>query len=226
MANLDPKPALTLPLTLLPSLPPILQVDGLHFSLAQRPLFTDLSLQLPAGVGWVRGGDGRGKTSLLRLLAGVLAADAGALRLNGVHLHSQPAAYRQQVFWRDLHNSADLDAISASAYFATLPAAYPHFNAQILARCVHGLSLQPHTEKPLYMLSTGSKRKVWLAAAFASGAALTLLDDPFAALDQPSIRCVQQLLKNAAQSTNSAMLVAHYDVVANLPLVALVELGD
>ncbi len=222
MADFDTQP----PFTTAPALPLILQVDGLHFSLAQRPLFTDLSLKLPAGVGWVRGGDGRGKTSLLRLLAGVLAADAGALRLKGVLLHRHPAAYRQQVFWCDPHHCVDLDAISASAYFATLPAAYPNFNAQILTRCVQGLSLQTHTDKPLYMLSTGSKRKVWLAAAFASGAALTLLDDPFAALDQPSIRFVLQLLKNAAQGTDSAVLVAHYDVVADLPLAALLDLGD
>jgi hypothetical protein len=51
-------------------------------------------------------------------------------------------------------------------------------------------------DKKLFMLSTGSKRKVWLAAGFASGADLLLLDEPFAALDAPSIAFVKELLQD------------------------------
>ena len=57
----------------------------------------------------------------------------------------------------------------------------------VLQHLIQAFELTPHLEKPLYMLSTGSKRKVWLAAAFASGAAVTLLDQPFAALDKASV---------------------------------------
>lgn len=180
----------------------------------------------------VRGGDGTGKTTLIRLLAGELAFEAGTLSIHGVDLGSNPAAYRQQVFWVDPRSTA-WDPIAASAYFQSACSQYPDWHPPTLNACIEGLSLAPHLDKPLYMLSTGSKRKVWLAAAFASGAALTLLDSPFAALDKPSIAWVMQLLQQAAQPTalpnalpnTRAWVVAHYDALDGIPLVNSIDLG-
>lgn len=56
-----------------------------------------------------------------------------------------------------------------------------------LVDLVAGLSSQEHAGMCLYMLSSGTRRKVLLAAVLASGAALTLLDEPFATLDRPSV---------------------------------------
>jgi energy-coupling factor transporter ATP-binding protein EcfA2 len=78
----------------------------------------------------------------------------------------------------------------------------------------------------MYMLSTGSKRKVWVAAAFAAGAAHTLLDDPFAALDQPSIRFVLGLLQEVASDPMRAWLVADYQAPAGLSLASVIDLPD
>jgi ABC-type nitrate/sulfonate/bicarbonate transport system ATPase subunit len=66
------------------------------------------------------------------------------------------------------------------------------------------------------MLSTGSKRKVWLSAAFASGAALTLIDQPFAALDAPSIRFLRELLVEASEHTSRAWLLADHAAPAGI----------
>jgi ABC-type multidrug transport system ATPase subunit len=203
----------------------ILHIDQLHFGHPECPLFQGLSLQVPAGVTLLRAGDGRGKTTLLRLLAGDLAADAGDLRLNGVLLKTHRAGYQQQVFWVEPRTS-DFDAITATDYFASLHSIYPQWNHAALAALVDGLSLAPHVDKPMYMLSTGSKRKVWLAAAFASGAALTLLDDPLAALDKPSINCVMRALAQAAQAAQRAFVVAHYEPLGDVPLAATLDLGD
>jgi ABC-type multidrug transport system ATPase subunit len=204
-----------------------LQVKHLCFGYPQQPLFNGLSLHAPPGVTLVRGGDGTGKTTLLRLLAGELAADAGTLSLHGVDLGSNPAAYRKQVFWVDPRSTA-FDQIAPHAYFQSLRSQYPHWHHPTLNACIEGLSLTPHLDKPLYMLSTGSKRKVWLAAAFASGAALTLLDSPFAALDKPSIVFVMQLLRQAAQpntqNTGRAWVVAHYEALGDVDLACCLDL--
>jgi ABC-type multidrug transport system ATPase subunit len=202
----------------------ILQVDQLCFSYPQQPLFTDVSLCAPPGVTLVRGGDGAGKTTLLRLLAGELPADAGELYIHGVRLSDAPAAYQKQVFWVDPRNNA-YDQISANDYFQSLQSQYPLFATPDLGRLIEGLYLTPHVDKPMYMLSTGSKRKVYLAAAFASGAALTLLDSPFAALDKPSIGFVMTLLNEAAKQPARAWVVAHYDGLGDVPLVNTVDLG-
>ena len=87
------------------------------------------------------------------------------------------------------------------------------------------LFLTPHLHKPLYMLSTGTKRKVWLAAAFASGVALTLLDAPFSGLDLASVRQVMALLEEAAVHSTRAWVLADHQAPAGLPLVQVIELG-
>ncbi len=203
-----------------------MQVDNLHFGYPQHPLFVGWTLHAPAGVSLVRGGDGAGKTTLLRLLTGELAAQAGDLQVNQVRLKDQPSAYRQQVFWVE-PRSTSFDHLSPTDYFASLHATYPQFDYPAVSALANGLSLSEHLHKPMYMLSTGSKRKVWLAAAFASGAALALLDDPFAALDKPSITYVKQLLQEASAQTARAYLVTTYDAAAlgDVLLAASIDLG-
>jgi ABC-type multidrug transport system ATPase subunit len=208
----------------------ILQADQLCFAYPQcAALFTGLSFQLQPGVSLVRGGDARGKTTLLRILAGDMATDSGRLRIHGVDLHGVPAAYRQQVFWMEPRSTA-FDQITPSAYFESLRGIYAGWNAAALGTLTEGLSLTEHLDKPMYMLSTGSKRKVWLAAAFASKAALVLLDDPFAALDKPSIAFVMQQLRQMTQQQEQACVVAHYAIPADaqgpLALADTVDLGD
>ncbi|WP_370654629.1 ATP-binding cassette domain-containing protein [Rhodoferax sp.] len=205
--------------------PTILQIDGLCLRYPQRELFAGLSANIPPGVTLVRGGDGSGKTTLLRLLAGELPADAGQIKVNNVATGALSDDWRRQVFWTDPRSSA-FDQMTPVGYFLALHRPYPGFDDQLLGDLTDGLSLAPHLDKPLYMLSTGSKRKVWLAAAFASGAAVTLLDEPFAALDKTSINFVLELLKEAADHPARAWVIAHYEAPPDVPLAAIIDLED
>ena len=204
---------------------PVLQAQGLGFAYPQRRLFNGLTFELPPGLSLVRGGDGSGKTTLLRLLAGELPSAIGALWLQGISLHEKPAAYRAQVFRVD-HQASGLDQTSPEAYLAALPERYPDFDEAGLPALIDGLGLQPHWQKPMYMLSTGSKRKVWLAAAFCAGATVTLLDDPFAALDRPSIAFTLTLLQKAGTDPARAWVLADYQAPSGLPLAMVIDLPD
>lgn len=203
----------------------VLRAHDLGYAYPQRRLFHQLSFELPPGLSLVRGGDGSGKTTLLRLLAGELASDAGDLWLQGCRLSEQPAAYRAQLFRVD-HHAAGLDQITPETHLAALQARHPGFDAARLPALVDGLGLAPHWHKPMYMLSTGSRRKVGLAAAFAAGAALTLLDEPFAALDRPSINLVLALLQSAAADPARAWVVADYQAPPGLALASVLDLPD
>lgn len=218
-----PMPPVATPATLDSTL---LSVEGLTFLYPQRALFTDWSARIGPGVTLLLGGEGSGKTTLLRLLAGELRAASGHVRLKGVSASDPSQAYRAQVFWQ--HPATDaLDAITPLDYFEQLRRRYPAFlppDAAAWQALLVGLSLTEHLAKPLYMLSTGSKRKVWLAAAFAAGATLTLLDDPFAALDKPSIRFVQQQLTRMAQVPERACVVAHFEALGDVPLAQVIDL--
>ena len=203
----------------------VLQAQGLGFGFSkQAALFTDWSVEIPPGVTWVGGDESTGKTTLLRLLAGELPAQSGTLRVSGMVLADQAKAYRSQVFWVDPRTQA-FDALTPQAYWDGLRSQYPAFSDGLLADLTAGFALEPHLAKSLTMLSTGTKRKVFLAGAFASGAALTLLDEPFAALDKASIALVLELLQEAASYPSRAWLVANYVAPHGVALAATVALG-
>ncbi len=201
----------------------ILQVTALCFEYPGCPVFRDLAICVKPGVSLIRGDDGCGKTSLLRLFAGELAPISGELKINCIDLEQQALRYKKNVFWTDPRSEA-FDQISVLAYLETVKRNYPGFDDAFLATLVEGLQLNQHLDKALYMLSSGSKRKVWLAAAFASGAALTLLDEPFAALDQASSQFVMRMLTLAAHQVSRAFVVSHTQSLGEIKLAALIDL--
>ena len=205
----------------------MLHITKLHFKYpaSPDPLLAEWSADFPPGIALVRGGDGRGKTTLLRLLAGDLTADSGRLQLDGLCLQDQPALYRSHVFWQDPRSDAH-DALVASDYLNQVKVHYGAFDAALLTHLVAGLSLELHLGKQLFMLSTGSKRKVFLAAALACGARLTLLDMPFAALDKPSIAFLIETLAAKAPTSKRMWVLADYEAAAGLPLAVELNLGD
>lgn len=206
-----------------PAPSPVLSVRDLHFAWPHGVLFDSLSFDLPPGVSLVQGEDGSGKSTLLALLAGERAAQRGSLLVRGTSLRDAPEDYRRQVFWLDPQTDA-LDAISATDWLGRVAPRYPGFRADVLADLIEGFALAPHLEKPMYMLSTGSKRKVWLSAAFACGAPLTLIDQPFAALDGPSMRFLRELLQEAAEHPSRAWLLADHSAPDGVPLAQVVAL--
>ena len=201
----------------------MLHLQNLHFTYPAtpgQPLFTGLSAHLPAGVTLVCGGDGCGKSTLLRLMAGVLQPSAGQVVMT--------TADRAQVFWMDPRSeavNAALNDVVVQTYFDALAPRWPHLDTAWLAELIEALGLGPHLHKPMFMLSTGSRRKVLLAAGLASGAAVTLLDEPFAALDAPSIRCVLAALIRAAAQPHRACVIADYQAPPGVPLASVITLG-
>jgi ABC-type transport system involved in cytochrome c biogenesis ATPase subunit len=202
---------------------PVLQAQGLCFRWPERLLFEDLNFDVPPGVSLIRGEEHSGKTSLLRLLAGDIHPQSGTLVIRGNSLHEDPERYRQQVFRPD-PRSESIDQISAATWFQSLPGRYPNFDPEALADLIQGFALDPHIEKPMYMLSAGSKRKVLLTAAFASGTPLTLIDQPFAALDAPSMRFLSELLQEAAEHPGRAWVLADYEAPVDVVLASVIGL--
>ena len=164
----------------------VLQARGLTFEFPQQLVFNDLSIAIPTGLTYVVGDESSGKSTLLRLFAADLTPQTGSIAVCDIDQTSDLLAYKKHVFWIDPRTNAH-DNISPNDYFDLQRRIYPAFDDAVLADLIKGLSLSDHVEKAIYMLSAGSKRKVWLAAAFASGATVTLLDEPFAALDKASI---------------------------------------
>lgn len=207
-----------------PKAAPILQLAGVTYCLPDRVLFENRSLDIPAGLTLVRGGEGSGKTRTLLLLAGLSPPVEGTLTLKGVSLSTAHAAYCRQVFRVDPRADTH-DAMPVGHFFSSLEVLYPNFSPTDLADLVAGFSLQAQLDKCLYMLSTGTRRKVLLAAALASGAALTLLDEPFAALDRPSVMFLHAVLTDAAHHPHRAFVIADHEAPEGIPLAACIDLA-
>jgi ABC-type multidrug transport system ATPase subunit len=190
-----------------------MQVQNLTFSWpGQPPLFNHLSITVPPGVTWLGGDEGTGKTTLLRLMASELKPQAGILNASGT------------VFW--VNPRADgCDALTPGQCFDRVAQQHPALDRALLDTLVDELDLAQHMAKRLDMLSTGSRRKVWLAAGFASGAAITLLDQPFAALDKASMGVITELLQEAAGHPERAWVVADYVAPTGVPMAGKLELG-
>jgi heme exporter protein A len=196
---------------------PLIRVQGLRWSFPQasQALFSGLSFELPAGVSWLGGDEGRGKTTLLRLLAGQIRPQAGQITFA-----AQADELRQTVAWYEPADPARDEQIVQDILNGLVPATAQAELPALLA----GLSLEPHLGKPLYQLSTGSRRKVFIAATLASPAVLALLDQPFTALDAPSISFLRQEFTRRAHLDDRALLLADYQPPEGVALAAHIDL--
>ena len=157
---------------------------------------------LPPGLVAVSGDEGAGKTRLLRRLADE----------------------RSDALWLDLTLPGQDEQLPQQVWEA-LRERFPHWNAQLQQDLVEALGLLPHRDKKLFMLSTGSRRKVALVGLLASGATVTCLDQPFAALDAPSARVVREFLADMADHASRTWVVADYEADPRLPWRRHVALG-
>lgn len=149
-----------------------LVIDNLACRRGQRLLFEQLSARVaPGGALLLTGPNGAGKSSLLRLLAGLLQAEAGAVRGGGRRAYAghEVALKPQGTLAAELGHWARLDG-----GLDRLPAALAAMN---LAGLV---------DVPCRHLSSGQKRRAAIARVIAAGADCWLLDEPTAGLDAAS----------------------------------------
>ena len=184
---------------------PALQLDALHFAYPQQPpVFAGWSADVPAGVTLLHGDTGSGKSTLLRLLAGELQG-RGTATLDGRVLAGHAEARPAQLCWFDPRDDA-WDALTPEALRDALAARHGPVDTAAWAQHAAGFGLSPHLAKPLYALSTGSRRKAGLAVALSLQCPLVLIDDATAGLDAGSIAHLVEALGaiGAAQERGDA----------------------
>lgn len=144
---------------------------------------------IPLGPGLVAvtGEEGAGKTRLLRRLAG-----------------------NPDALWLDLSLPGQ-DELTPHQVWDALRQRCPRWDVVLQEDLAQALRLEPHLDKKLLMLSTGSRRKVALVGLLASGVAVTCLDQPFAALDAASAGIVRDFLAEAADHATRTWVVADYE---------------
>lgn len=202
----------------------ILEFKQLSFGFDSNPFIKDLCFELNVGLNWIIGGDGKGKTSVLKLIANELKPQNGEINYSATFKSSGNSCYKE-IFWIN-PNQIQFENNTALEVWAEINKSYPRWNQELCLELAQAFSLTPHLAKPLYMLSAGSKRKVWLCAAFAASATLTLIDEPFAALDLASQQIVLELLEDGMHHPTNAYLVADYVIPDQFATSKVINLGD
>lgn len=189
---------------------PTLRAEGLAYRRGEHALFTGLSLALAAAqLIWLRGHNGRGKTSLLRLLAGLAQPDAGRVTWGNEALADASEFAARRVYIA--HANAlkdDLTAFESLQFLAALHGrdAAPAKVSSALAR----LRMTSRERAPIRTLSQGQRRRVALARlALEDAAGLWVLDEPYDALDVDGIQIVNDLLEQHVARGGSVVLTSH-----------------
>ncbi len=163
---------------------------------------------LPTGLVAVTGDEGSGKTSWLHRLSGETTAKPYSVS-------PLPSAH-PDALWLDLTLPGQ-DEARPDQVWEALRARCPRWDPALHAELVEALGLAPHQAKQLFMLSTGSRRKVAIAGLLAAGATVTCLDQPFAALDAGSRRVLREFLEDVADHPSRTWVVADYEADPALP---------
>ena len=206
----------------------MVQALQVSFGYPGRAVANQISHCWHAGLCLLQGDEGMGKTSWLKALAGQLHLGGGVLHYPFSEDGSLPSA---SCFWQDPRQPLNdvYSHMTASSWVALQCTIYPHWSAAQFEQHVQGFGLEPHLSKPLLALSSGTQRKLWMAAGWASGAELVLIDEPLAALDKPSERYVQQALAAMAADIKDAarprsVIVAHWDAMQGVDWDDVMEL--
>jgi len=190
---------------------PTLRLQSLACRRGDRVLFSGLDAHVaPGEMIWLRGGNGRGKTSLLRLVAGLGLPEAGDILWDErpVRGDARFAATLVHV----AHQNAlkdDLTALEALAFLARIHGR-PHGEPALRAALAR-LGLGGRERVPVRALSQGLKRRVALSRlALESAPGLWLLDEPFDALDVAATSVLHELLAEHRARGGSVLLTSHH----------------
>jgi len=192
-----------------------------------RRLFRDLNLRLEPG--WllrVEGANGSGKTSLLRLLAGLGLPAAGEVRWQGQPIRRQREAYAQELHYlghlgglkEELTPTENLRIEAGLAGTAGVD------EAAIAGALAHwGIARQ--AQLPLRVLSAGQKRRAALARLTLSPAPLWILDEPFNALDVDAAAQLGRLIESHVAGGGLAVVTSHMPLPVAPARLQTVRLG-
>ncbi len=192
----------------------MLQCVSLECVRGRRRLFADLSFQVDEGeLFWVTGANGSGKTSLLRILATLHAAEAGEVRWRGNPVAEQGEAFRAELAYIG-HAPAVKDDLTAleNLRFGLALHGIRAGEAGLIA-ALQRFGLAGREELPARVLSQGQRRRVALARlAFARGRKLWILDEPLTALDSAAVDLVRSLIAEHLDAGGCVVLTSHQDV--------------
>ncbi|WP_425928511.1 cytochrome c biogenesis heme-transporting ATPase CcmA [Pseudomonas sp. NyZ201] len=189
---------------------PHLQAVGLACERDWRMLFEHLELQVTAGdMLQISGPNGSGKTSLLRLLAGLMQPTQGQILLNGQPLAEQGAELARSLVWIG-HAAGIKDLLTPEENLTWLCALHRPASREAIWRALEAVGLRGFEDVPCHTLSAGQQRRVALARLYLDSPPLWILDEPFTALDKQGVAQLEAHLARHCDQGGMVVLTTHH----------------
>lgn len=186
---------------------PYLHATDLACDRDGRLLFEHLQVQVAAGdMLQVCGPNGCGKTSLLRLLAGLMQPAEGHVAFASPVQRSERG---RQLLWIG-HATGIKDALSAEENLAWLCALHTPASRAHIWTALAAIGLRGFEDVPCQRLSAGQQRRVALARLYLPGPPLWILDEPFTALDAQAVEQLERHLVDHCERGGMVVLTTHH----------------
>lgn len=185
----------------------MIHIENLAFGYRQNPLlFDQLDLSLPAGsIYGLLGKNGAGKSSLLKLICGLLYPRKGQMSVVGYPPGHRLPGFLQEVYL--VGEEFHLPAVTINSYIKLYGRFYPRFSRELFESYAMEFGLD--AQKQLSDLSYGQKKKFLLSFGLATDCKLLILDEPTNGLDIPSKSQFRKVVASAIHEERSFIISTH-----------------
>lgn len=201
----------------------MLEANNLECVRGERRLFAGVGFRLEAGeLLYLQGRNGAGKTSLLRMLIGLLPPEAGEIRWQGENIRRLGEDYRAHLCYLGHLNAIKEELTPLENLLAAAQLADEALAEDDALDALEQVGLAGREDLACRYLSQGQKRRVALARLVQEKRALWVLDEPFVALDVAAVDWLAGLIGAHLQRGGLAVMTTHQPV--NIPAGAVREL--
>lgn len=187
----------------------MLEIINLSCLRDERVLFRELSFSVHAGdMVQIEGANGAGKTSLLRLLAGLSRPEQGEVNWQGQPIRQQRERWHQDMLYLGHHPGvkAVLSPLENLRFY------HPACDDEQLFDALEAVDLLGYEEVPVAQLSAGQQRRVALSRLWLSDAQVWILDEPLTAIDKAGVEKLMARFAQHADSGGWVILTTHQDL--------------
>jgi ABC-2 type transport system ATP-binding protein len=201
---------------------PILCCTGLRASYDGREIFASLDCAFATGVHALRGTNGIGKSTLLRILAGAQPADAGRVWIDGIDLMQAPEDAKTRLSY--VPDESPIYPFMTGEELLHFVAAVKRTGIDAIVNDLIGaFDLARHLRTRFDAMSLGTQKKMMLCAAWIGAPKVLLLDEPSNGLDLASRDHLIRLLRHWGRE-NAILFAAHDEEFVSACGAAVVEM--